>query len=483
MLGQKGRCAQCGTKFVVPEASPAFSPPQKPQKPERDESTEPEPEYSGFECRVCQTRMYARVKDVGKKMKCPDCGGLTVIPPPPPPKKKNIPAALEGEQYEIWGANEAPLPSALADQQPKYIAVTCRKCATLMYAGESQVGQSIKCPDCGTRHVVPQPPKPKPKVSVLASDSLTPQIDVSADPGERPAVVISPRARMDFEVQQDAAYEAAREKSLRTGRPMEIDARGRPIMPRQPLLTGVWRMILTKEVIARWIVMSVVLGFAGQFLGESLLTPMQGMAEAIKLICTVIGGGLLILWLLMIGPFIVAMVGESADGHGKLLQPPRLIGFDCLGETFSVVMAASLAGICGLGAWHLARLALLGPVPSAAIVIVVVVTIFPMTLLGALLEGTPLAIVSPKLLRSLPRCAGAWLLFYIQTFVLAAVAGVAAWGLTYVVELNAREVVTTFLWCMAPIAIAALLIDMRLLGRLAWWISERMPENERGGEP
>ena len=78
--------------------------------------------------------MYGRLDQVGKKLKCGDCGRLNVVPPPPPPKKPNIPAALEGEQYELWDADEQPLPSELVAHQPKYIAVTCRKCATLMYA-------------------------------------------------------------------------------------------------------------------------------------------------------------------------------------------------------------------------------------------------------------------------------------------------------------------------------------------------------------
>src|SRR5262245_45931184 len=82
MLVRKGRGSHCGTRFVVP-APPSASKPPKATKPEHDDAAEPQ--HVGFECRLCQTRMYARVKDVGKKMKCPDCGVLTVIPPPPPP--------------------------------------------------------------------------------------------------------------------------------------------------------------------------------------------------------------------------------------------------------------------------------------------------------------------------------------------------------------------------------------------------------------
>jgi hypothetical protein len=258
---------------------------------------------------------------------------------------------------------------------------------------------------------------------------------------------------------------------------MRIDSRGRPIMPRQPLVTGAWRMLVTEEVIARWILLSLVLGFAAQFLAEALLTPLQGMAEAIKLIFTIIGGVLAAAWLAMAAPLIVAIIGESADGEDKLNQAPRLLAFDWFGELFSVVMAGSVAGLGGLGVWQLARLLSVGPVVSAALVTMVVVTVFPFALLSTLLEGTPFGVVSPRLVRSCGQCAGAWLLFYVQTFILAGLVGAAGWILWESLQLRPGDE-TVLIWCLAPVAIAALIIDMRLLGRLAWLISERMPQEE-----
>jgi hypothetical protein len=312
---------------------------------------------------------------------------------------------------------------------------------------------------------------------VLASDADTPKLDAAFAPSERPPVSILPGAKMGFEVQQDAEYAKALEESRRTGKPMRIDARGRPIMPRRPLVTGVWRMLVTQEVIAHWIALSLLFGFAAQFLGEALLTPLQGMAEAIKLIFTIIGGVLAAAWLAMAAPLFVVIIGESADGEDKLNQPPRLLAFDWFGEVFSVVMAATVAGLCGLGASQLFRFIAVGPVTSAAIVTMVVVTVFPFALLSILLEGTPFGVLSPRLLRSLARCAWAWLQFYVATYALAATVGGAAWLIWDELNLRAGDE-TLLIWCLAPIAIAALIADMRLLGRLAWLISDRMPENE-----
>jgi DNA-directed RNA polymerase subunit RPC12/RpoP len=463
MAGKRGRCAKCGQAFTVPHAPPSA------------ERLEDLPQYIGINCHLCDTRMYGGPDQIGKELKCPDCGARTVLTRPQP-KKKNIPAALQGEQYELLEP-DVSRPGAPLVHQPKYIAVTCRKCDTLMYATEKQVGESIACPDCGRKQVVPARVKPKPKPSPMTSDVETPMLDPTSAPTARPSA-LSPEARRKlYEEERDSEYGRALEKSRRTGKPMEIDVRGRPILPRWPLLTGVWRMILTEEVISRWILSSIVLGFAGQFLGEALLTPLQGMAEAIKLIFTVVGGMLAVLWLAMVAPFIVAIIGETADGHNKLHQPPRLVALDWFNELFSVVFAGSVAGLCGFGVSQLLRLTPLAPTIAAAIVAAVVVLVLPFVLLSTLLEGSPFGVVSPRLFRSLGRCAGAWLLFYVQTFALAALAGGAAWMLALAIQ-PARDRVTVLLWCLAPLGIAALFIDMRMLGRLAWLIVERMPEGD-----
>jgi DNA-directed RNA polymerase subunit M/transcription elongation factor TFIIS len=477
MAGRSGSCASCGTKFAVPAAAPTTEADSAIDV--EDEEKPSLPQYIAVECRVCQTRMYGRPNEIGKQLKCPDCGARTVVPQPPPPKRKNIPAALEGEQYELWDADEQPLPRQLAAAQPKYIAVRCKHCDTLMYATEDQIGQTIICPDCGKQHVVPPPAKQAARRSVLASEAETPKLDPAAAPGERPKV-IPQSGSMLYEHEREAELAAEKEIERRTGKKLR-DARGRPILPRQPLLTGVWRMLVTEEIIARWIFLSIILGFAVQFLAEALLTPLQGQVEAIKLIFTVIGGFLLMAWVAMAAPLIVAIVGESADGEDRLNQPPRLLAFDWFHEMFSAVMAGSVAGLCGLGVWQITRLISLEPVMSAVIVTMVVLIVLPVTLLSTLLEGTPLGVLSPRLVSSMGKCPGAWFQFYLQTFVLAALVGGAAWMLWWALGIRPGDE-ATMLWCLGPLAIAALFIDMRLLGRLAWWISERIPLSEKQDE-
>ncbi len=134
------------------------------------------------------------------------------MPPPPKPKPPNIPAALEGEQYELWEPDAQPLPNQIVAAQPKYIAMKCRRCDTMMYATTNQVGQSIGCPDCGTKNIVPPPPQPIVKRSVLSSDAATPILDPAAHPGERP-LVMAPVGKMVHEEEQEAEYARALAKS------------------------------------------------------------------------------------------------------------------------------------------------------------------------------------------------------------------------------------------------------------------------------
>lgn len=496
-----GRCSKCGQIFVLhpmpgiaapsvraTPAAPASSSSKRTGKPKSrpvstgTSTTTPKqapavttPQYIPVSCRVCQTLMYGGPDQVGKSLKCPDCGALTEVKAPKPTKRKKQPAALEGEQYELWGVDEAPSVAELVAAQPKYIAVTCQMCQTLMHATEEQVGKPLQCPDCGRVNVVPSPARVK-HLDVLATgDDL--DLEPAADQDERPAVFVPPRRRMLYEEEREAELNRQAELVARGKGGTRYDARGRPIMPRRPLVTGVWRMLVTQEIIARWIVLSVLFGFAGQFLGESLLTPIQGQAEAVKMIFAVIGFVLALAWLAMAAPLIVAIICESACGEDHLQEPPRLLAFDWFGEVFSVVMAGSVAGLCGMGVWYLVQLVPLGLLVPAGVTAVVVVIVLPLTLLSTLLEGSPLDVVSPRVLRSMATCTGSWLFMYFLSFVLLALVAAAAWLLSQKLGPFSGNS-TTLAWAMAPVAIAALLIYSRLLGRLGWMLAESMALSE-----
>ncbi len=159
-VGKKCRCGRCGAINVVTDEDEV-------QRAEAAAAlAEAANQPLAFHCRVCDTRLVARVKHVGRKAKCPDCGARTVVPPPPQQRPSQPPRALHGQQYGVWGVDDAPSPAEMTAQQPKYFPVYCRVCDTLMHARPDQVGKQMKCPDCGAKTDIKAPSPPKPKKSV-----------------------------------------------------------------------------------------------------------------------------------------------------------------------------------------------------------------------------------------------------------------------------------------------------------------------------
>jgi hypothetical protein len=180
------------------------------------------------------------------------------------------------------------------------------------------------------------------------------------------------------------------------------------------------------------------------------------------------GAALSLLWVSFAAPYFLTIVGESAEGHDKLYDAPAWSPFDWLGDGMYLLVPTAAAAMPGMAAWSLGA-----PLPGAALIgagVGAAWLIFPVAMLGALLESTPAGVLSPRLMSSLVRAPGPWLLFYLETALLAGAVGAAAWGI-----ITAGP---TAAWTLALIGMAAAVLYMRLLGRLAWWLSESMPELE-----
>ncbi len=472
MVGRRGRCAACDAAFAVPAPSPAPKPAEASAANKADTEKEV-PQYIGVECRVCGTRLYGRPDQVGKKVKCPDCGALSIVPPPPKPKPKNMPAALEGEQYELWDVDSQPLSSELIAAQPKYVAVKCRKCGTLMYATEKQVGQQIACPDCGTKHVVPSPPKAISKPSVLLHEAEMPGLDPAAHPGERP-VVTPLSGKMFHEEEQEAEYARALEKSKRTGKPMEIDSRGRHVMPRYPLLSGILEFPFSSGCPQRWAALTLGLMASGGLLVDGVpawagwgggdagaLRAMAGLGE------TMFGAVCAIIWLAAASNIFIAVMSQSAVGTQRISEWPAMNFVGSMAEmlpvgiaiVFTAAPGAILGQLLACPWWLTAALAggtlLLG---------------FPITLLSQMAGSSTWEVIDLQVLGAAVRCPFSMMLFYFQSACLIAICAAPTTALGFI-SLYLPLV-------LAPLYVGGLIVYSRLLGRLAWRLSEKMPVDE-----
>ncbi len=444
--GQKCRCGGCGKILIVPGIE---------EEPEAAVSAVPEvPETVGFFCRVCDTRIVARTGDVGKKAKCPDCWAMTVIPPPPKVRPKKPPAAMHGQQYGLWDVDEAPLPKDLAARQPKFFPVYCRVCDTLMHAQLKQVGTKLTCPDCGGKTVVLPPPKEKPRPDVLVPDGEEYQLDKTHIPPTRP-VIVSQAAR-NRQYREESGEEQLRQEYYE-----------RPQLPGNPLLEGVFRMLVRSPLPECIFVFAFALALEVWFIANAMAN-VSGLAMAIVLMSYAVTAVFGLLSFGAASAFWVGVLTESSEGNDKLYNPPGPVFLDWVGNFFYVAFAFCLAVAPGCLAWRFIPQLPFGVGPLLADLGCVL--LFPIFLLSQLENGSALEFFSPKLVRSLIKRPGPWLLFYVESTLLIAGCGAAVVGL---------QVLSGWLIIASVLLLSGTsFLYFRLLGRLAWWLAETITDDD-----
>ncbi|MDR3233991.1 MAG: hypothetical protein LBT46_10085 [Planctomycetaceae bacterium] len=158
-IGTTLHCPECYMAIVVPEsiikkpAAQNFLPP-KPDKPVyglRAAGNVPlDKTLIGFHCQLCGTLMYASASEAKTLCICPDCGTQNTVPSRP--KAVLTPAALPAQTFEggsTFGVAAAPSLPAVVNSKEPLVPVVCGLCGTRMYALESEIGGTKKCPDCG----------------------------------------------------------------------------------------------------------------------------------------------------------------------------------------------------------------------------------------------------------------------------------------------------------------------------------------------
>lgn len=465
MAGKKGRCAKCGDVFRVPAAAAPVPSPAKPLPTKGAPAPKPIAVY----CRVCQTLMYGRADQIGHQLKCPDCGALNVVPKPPhEATARHAPAALQGEQYEVWGVDEAPSVAEMIAAQPKYIAVLCHTCQTLMHATPEQVGYKLKCPDCGALTIV-EPPHEPVQHPVATSDEYELEIDPELDPGERPHVIVPPRRPMLYEEEAEAARHKAEEREAQgKHRGPKYDVQGRAVMPRYPLLTRIIPFMFTRGIAARWL--SLTLSWF------VIVSPMwlasqtkYGMIVALPFgIFTVFA---LAIWVAAVAAIAMAVIVESSEGNDEVEQWPSTNPIDWVGEFFYLVFAGLVSPLPG---WLLGRF-VSEPATQVMLFVGSVLICFPVAILSQLDVGSAFAVASPRVIGSFFRVPGSWLVFYGEI----ALVWLTCLGLTFAADAVGSGYLLALL---LPVYIGAVLLSARILGRLAWKLAESTPGRDNGDD-
>jgi DNA-directed RNA polymerase subunit RPC12/RpoP len=400
-----------------------------------------------FLCPRCRAHMTAAEDQVGRQLACPDCGTLVHVPPRPP--RIRAPAA---DAYAIDEATDSPSPPPAA---PRYIAVHCPLCRTLMQVPEDQAGTTVVCHDCGTKTLVPPPLKPRPL------SPPPPPYALRAETASTPADFVPPpsilmRGTLD---------------------PGETLAERPPHGPRWPLLTGVITFPFYTEVWLRWVCLSCwalaaghLAYFAVQYgvgvgaggLGD--LTPM-----AFSMIATVLAVILGVAWLALAIIICLTILLDTAAGNDRVVNWPEAGMFvDWIAETLLVVNGLLVSGAAGSGiAWLLRRAEL----PDDFAVPATILLLLPILLLSMLERNSALGLFSAAVWRSLILHPWSLLVFYLAS---AAVTALVLGGVLAVLD---QYGIRAAISAAAPLASAGVMIYARLLGRLAWCCSQSPPSD------
>jgi hypothetical protein len=311
---------------------------------------------------------------------------------------------------------------------------------------------------------VPAPKKPKAAPSPITADADTPKLDPASAPTERPSPISPELRRKIYEEERDSEYGRALEKSRRTGKPMEVDVRGRPVMPRWPLLTGVLPFLFSKNVPVRIVGIGIGLFACISLVLLGLETASSGGMAALAGMCIfALGCALTMVCSSVAFSMFLTIVSESSDGTKEIQNWPII--FDWFGDFFVFAVATMMSALPG---WAISRFVPGGELVATAIITASMVICFPIAVLSQLDIGSMWGILSPHVLKSVARCPFSWVTFFVETGVIAAVC-VAA---TYFV---AREGINPMI-AAAPLGATGLFLYARLLGRLGWRLAEAMPE-------
>jgi len=444
LLGKKCRCGRCGKVSLVAEDAPR----------RQNEQPAAANQRVHFHCRVCDTRLAALAKHVGRKAKCPDCGAGTPVPTPQKPRPKKSPKAMHGQQYGLWGVDDAPNPEEIKAKQPKFFPVFCQNCDTMMHARPEQVGKKLACPDCGAKTVVKEPPQPKPKKSALVPDGQEYQLDAKHTLPKRPAP--------QFTHAPTVAKEAGKAKEAID--PIRQERVDRPQIPRLPILQGVSKMLVRMPVVTWFFWLSGVALTAGGFL---LIVSRINPIAAIPFFLAAATGA--ILSLSAVAAICLAVLTESSEGNDRLYNPPGPLFLDWMGDVFYLVFPAVLA----MAPWWLLCVALQQELPREAQGLVMFVGwlfTFPLLLLSSLENGSFMEPFSFRIFGSVSKRPGHWLLFVVESAVIVGGTLAAAGALATTSPAIALLAL--------PLSVASTLLYFRVLGRFAWWLAESIEAAE-----
>ncbi len=377
----------------------------------------------------------------------------------------------------------------------------CMSCGAKLKAKASKAGKELPCPECDTVLVVPGAPASPPDSGAdtavntsadtygirAAEDELRPTIAPHEHSGPLGSVSgkasIPDNASESYAISDmsaghgsdaDAAGSDA-EEGRRTHRGLIREPSVRPTPPRWPLLQGVLSFLLEPGAIVYWSALSFMATLCVSLLAAAigLGNIYWGPAWFISLMSHGITGVVGMLFIIVNAACCLAILQESAAGNRAIEDWPGLAFIEYLLETFFIVNSVLVSAAA---AWFLTSPLWASDIARAIAQIVCFVALFPIVLLSMLEAESCLVPVSSAVYQSLRRSMRTWLLFYIESLVIAFGLLMYLVLLVFLLDRYSAHVTIPIVFLTVAMGVGpAVLLEMiyfRLLGRLAWVCDE-----------
>jgi DNA-directed RNA polymerase subunit M/transcription elongation factor TFIIS len=410
--------------------------------------------------------MVGDLDQVGQTLICPDCGTPAVVPPPPKTTPKHAKPSVADETYpllkEVSSSSEVAAPN-----EQNLIRVMCPRCNTMMYATKDQVGKRLICPDCKTSVVVPRAQPRRPAIDVMADAGegyavMTNWDNNTTGQGSQEEEKHAPQPSRDFRDPDTVAERA--DNTVKQSRSTRQENYSEPSFAL--FFVGSFSFPFTRDVIARtftlatWAcVLSLLMHVA--FEGDSI-QPSGGLYMAGpwvgRMLFATIGAVIFFAWLFVASAWGLTILRDTSYGSETVPEWPSLLALDGISETAYVLfgfLLSALPGILILGACRNVD------VPEPLIVGISQAIFFPIFLLSMLETNSLFNPFSLSVWRSVLTAWSAWLVFYVLSSGMIAVALilpiVTASTVGFVANTAISAILSTTAW----------FIYFRLLGRLA----------------
>lgn len=366
-----------------------------------------------------------------------------------------------------------PQPARQATERLEF-GVDCALCSTRIYATLDQVGKTLKCPDCHSKVLV-RAPKKRPEPTQYQEREDEDDFGLS-EPVERPP--------SDYAANATALPDSA-ETSTDTGpsqkeanRPMtpgtimddaarqtmakaEAEERAKPVLPDQPFKTGMISFFFDPAAGVRWLLLTLMgHGFVASLFWTLALASGGAIQQFGAVFFTVVVVGLGLGFLLLSTACSVAIIQDTANGYEKIEQWPGANIGEWMWDGFYVTNSLLASATPGVAVWLLG----LGWVNAVFVGTATAVALFPILVLSALEQSSPLGFASASIWKSLGERRGRWVKFYLLSVGLAVLALLAS---------SLLPTSNFLLWGLAAAGLATIgMVYFRLVGRLAWCLSE-----------